>query len=228
MAATAVTVSVNTADVVSTVAANINTAVGYSLASVVGGELKLVDAGANKITVGGTASGAAAAGFSTTTSSATAGAVESVDAIVVRDQRQRFARGQREGVQQRRSAADHQPVDLGADRHRRRPAERSTAARVPPSIGGNTVARKPGHAVQPAERPARQDRGRLELQRHQPAQRRSPEAVLQREQHQLADDPVDQHGGRQQLDARRHAGTNAEFQSNSSARHSAAGSCTRR
>jgi hypothetical protein len=71
---------VNTADVVSTVAANINTAVGYSLASVVGGELKLVDAGANRITVGGTA--VAAVGFTTTTSTATAGAVFTVDQLV--------------------------------------------------------------------------------------------------------------------------------------------------
>src|SRR5712672_2521930 len=78
----AVTVSVNTADVVSTVAANINTAVGYTFATVVGGELKLQDATNNKITVGGTASGAGATGFSTTTSSAAAGNAESVDAIV--------------------------------------------------------------------------------------------------------------------------------------------------
>jgi flagellin len=76
----AVTVSVNTADVVSTVAANINAAVGYTLASVVSGELKLQDVTNNKITVGGTS--AAAVGFTTTTSSATAGNAESVDAIV--------------------------------------------------------------------------------------------------------------------------------------------------
>src|SRR5712671_5983419 len=78
----AVSVSVNTADVVSTVAANINTAVGYTLATVVSGELKLQDATNNKITVGGTAAGAGATGFSTTTSSAAAGNAESVDAIV--------------------------------------------------------------------------------------------------------------------------------------------------
>src|SRR5712671_3583890 len=78
----AVSVSVNTADVVSTVAANINTAVGYTLATVVSGELKLQDATNNKITVGGTASGAGVTGFSTTTSSAAAGNAESVDAIV--------------------------------------------------------------------------------------------------------------------------------------------------
>src|SRR5712671_7240457 len=78
----AVTVSVNSADVVSTVAANINAAAGYSLATVVGGELRLKDAGPNKITVGGTAAGAGATGFSTTTSSAAAGNAESVDAIV--------------------------------------------------------------------------------------------------------------------------------------------------
>ena len=72
----------NTADVVSTVAANINTAVGYTFATVVSGELKLQDATNNKITVGGTAAGAGATGFSTTTSSAAAGNAESVDAIV--------------------------------------------------------------------------------------------------------------------------------------------------
>jgi flagellin-like hook-associated protein FlgL len=84
---TAVTVSVNTADVVSTVAANINTAAGYTLASVVSGELKLQDAGPNKITVTGSAAGVItgtglAASGTTATSSAAAGAVESVDQIV--------------------------------------------------------------------------------------------------------------------------------------------------
>ena len=78
----AVSVSVNTADVVSTVAANINTAVGYALATVVSGELKLKDAGPNVITVGGTAGVVSGTGFTTTTSSATAGAVETVDQIV--------------------------------------------------------------------------------------------------------------------------------------------------
>jgi len=78
----AVSVSVNSADVVSTVAANINTAVGYALASVVGGELKLQDVTNNKITVGGAAAAAGVTGFSTTTSSAAAGNAESVDAIV--------------------------------------------------------------------------------------------------------------------------------------------------
>jgi len=78
---TAVSVSVGTADVVSTVAANINAAVGYSLASVVGGELKLQDAGPNQITVGGSAGVPAAVGFTTTTSTATVGAVETVDQI---------------------------------------------------------------------------------------------------------------------------------------------------
>jgi flagellin-like hook-associated protein FlgL len=78
---TAVSVSVGTADVVSTVAANINAAVGYSLASVVGGELKLQDAGPNQITVGGTSGVPAAVGFTTTTSTATVGAVETVDQI---------------------------------------------------------------------------------------------------------------------------------------------------
>jgi flagellin len=78
----AVSVSVNTADVASTVAANINTAVGYTFATVVSGELKLQDATNNKITVGGTAGVLTGAGFTTTTSSAAAGNAESVDAIV--------------------------------------------------------------------------------------------------------------------------------------------------
>jgi len=78
----AVTVSVNTADVVSTVAANINAAAGYSLATVVGGELRLKDAGPNQVTVGGTAGVVSGTGFTTTTSVATAGAVESVDQII--------------------------------------------------------------------------------------------------------------------------------------------------
>jgi flagellin len=78
----AVTVSVNAADVVSTVAANINAAVGYSLATVVGGELRLKDAGPNVITVGGTAGVVSGTGFTTTTSVATAGAVESVDQLI--------------------------------------------------------------------------------------------------------------------------------------------------
>jgi flagellin len=80
---TAISVSVNTADVVSTVAANINTAAGSTIATVVAGQLKLTDtAGPNKITVGGTAGVVSGTGFSTTTSSATAGAVETVDQIV--------------------------------------------------------------------------------------------------------------------------------------------------
>jgi len=78
----AVTVSVNSADVVSTVAANINAAAGYSLATVVGGELRLKDAGPNQITVGGTAGVVTGTGFTTTTSVATAGAVESVDQLI--------------------------------------------------------------------------------------------------------------------------------------------------
>src|SRR5712671_325941 len=79
----AISVSVNTADVVSTVAANINTAVGSStFATVVAGQLKLQDTlGPQKITVGGGAT-ATAVGFATTTSSAVATAVESVDTIV--------------------------------------------------------------------------------------------------------------------------------------------------
>src|SRR5712672_1394725 len=78
----AISVSVNTADVVSTVAANINTAVGSStFATVVAGQLKLQDTLCpQKITVGCTA--VAAVGFTTTTSSAVATAVESVDTIV--------------------------------------------------------------------------------------------------------------------------------------------------
>jgi flagellin-like hook-associated protein FlgL len=78
---TAVSVAIATTDVASTVAANINAAVGYSLASVVGGELKLTDAGPNQITVGGTSGVPAGVGFTTTTSSATVGAVETVDQI---------------------------------------------------------------------------------------------------------------------------------------------------
>jgi flagellin len=78
----AVTVSVNAADVVSTVAANINAAAGYSLATVVGGELRLKDAGPNLITVGGTAGVVTGTGFTTTTSVATPGAVESVDQLI--------------------------------------------------------------------------------------------------------------------------------------------------
>jgi flagellin-like hook-associated protein FlgL len=78
----AVTVSVNTADVVSTVAANINTAVGYTLATVTAGQLKLKDAGPNVITVGGTPGVVTGTGFTTTTSIATVGAVETVDQIV--------------------------------------------------------------------------------------------------------------------------------------------------
>ena len=78
---TAVSVAVATGDVVSTVAANINTAVGYTLATVSGGEIKLQDAGPNQITLGGTAGVLTGAGFTTTTSSVGAGAVESVDQI---------------------------------------------------------------------------------------------------------------------------------------------------
>jgi flagellin-like hook-associated protein FlgL len=79
----AVSVSVASGDVVSTVAANINAAVGSStFATVVAGQLKLQDTlGPQKITVGGGAT-ATAVGFATTTSSAVATAVESVDTIV--------------------------------------------------------------------------------------------------------------------------------------------------
>ena len=78
----AVTVSVNAADVVSTVAANINAAAGYSLATVVGGELRLKDAGPNLIPVGGPPGVGTGTGFTTTTSVATPGAVESVDQLI--------------------------------------------------------------------------------------------------------------------------------------------------
>ena len=78
---TAVSVSISTSDVVSTVAANINSAVGYSLATVVSGELVLTDAGPSVITVGGTAGVPAGVGFTTTTSTATVGAAETVDQI---------------------------------------------------------------------------------------------------------------------------------------------------
>jgi len=76
-----VTITVNSTDVASTVAANINAAVGYTLATIAGGELKLQDPTGSKITVGGT--DAAAVGFTTTTSTATPGAVESVDSLVL-------------------------------------------------------------------------------------------------------------------------------------------------
>jgi flagellin len=82
---TAVTVTVTTSDVVSTVAANINAAVGYSLATVSGGELKLQDPNGSKVTVADVTTGVAAGigfGSGNTTSTATAGAVESVDALV--------------------------------------------------------------------------------------------------------------------------------------------------
>src|SRR5262249_26369272 len=65
----------------STVIANINAAVGYALASDNGGQIKLVDAGPNKITLSGTAGVLTGSGFATTVSTATAGAVETVDQI---------------------------------------------------------------------------------------------------------------------------------------------------
>jgi flagellin-like hook-associated protein FlgL len=79
---TAVSIAVATTDTASTVAANINAAAGYTLATVVGGELKLQDAGPNVVTVGGTAAVVTAAGFTTTTSTATVGAAETVDELV--------------------------------------------------------------------------------------------------------------------------------------------------
>src|SRR5215475_10825837 len=80
----AVTVSVTTSDVVSTVAANINAAVGYALATVASGELKLQDPNGSKITVTDITSGVSAGiGFTSGgTSTASAGAVETVDALV--------------------------------------------------------------------------------------------------------------------------------------------------
>jgi len=79
---TTVSVTVGTSDVVSTVAANINAAVGYTLATVSSGELKLQDPSGSKITVGGTTGVAAGVGLTATTSTATPGAVETVDQIV--------------------------------------------------------------------------------------------------------------------------------------------------
>src|SRR5262249_10284398 len=69
-------------DVASTVAANINTAVGYTLATVVSGELKLQDPSGSVITIGGSTGVAAGVGFSTTTSTASAGGVETGDQLV--------------------------------------------------------------------------------------------------------------------------------------------------
>ncbi len=168
----AVTVSVNTADVVSTVAANINTAVGYSLATVVGGELKLQDAGPNTITVGGSGGETAAVGLTTTTSSATAGNTSTVDAIV-------------SAINGNASLAGK--VKASNDAGQLQISNLSTLALTVTGVGasgkvdggaGTTTDRrqyhawKPGHAVQSAEGPARQDCGGRELQRHQPAQRR--------------------------------------------------------
>jgi flagellin-like hook-associated protein FlgL len=80
---TAVTVAVSTNDTASTIAANINAAVGYSLASVSTGTITLQDAGPNVITLGDSTSGTTltGAGFVATTSTATVGAVETVDQI---------------------------------------------------------------------------------------------------------------------------------------------------
>ena len=77
---TAVTVAVAAGETVSTTVANINAAVGYNLASNNSGQLKLQDgAGPNVITVSGT--NLAQVGLTAGTSTATAGAVESVDTI---------------------------------------------------------------------------------------------------------------------------------------------------
>jgi hypothetical protein len=75
---TAVTIAIAATDTASTLQAAINTAVGYSLASVNSNKLTLTDAGPNQITLGGNA---ASAGFGTTTSVITAGAVETVDQV---------------------------------------------------------------------------------------------------------------------------------------------------
>src|SRR5579871_5014781 len=82
---TAVTVAVTTNDTGSTIAANINAAVGYTLATAsTSGAITLQDAGPNQITVtGSSAAVSTGAGFSgqTATSTATVGAVETVDQI---------------------------------------------------------------------------------------------------------------------------------------------------
>src|ERR1051325_8820838 len=78
---TAVTVAVASGEAVSTTVANINAAVGYNLASVSGGQLKLQDgAGPDPITISGT--NLNQVGLTAGTSTATAGAVESVDQLV--------------------------------------------------------------------------------------------------------------------------------------------------
>jgi hypothetical protein len=76
-------VAVSTNDTASTIAANINAAVGYSLASVSTGTITLQDAGPNVITLGDSTSGTTltGAGFVATTSTATVGAVETVDQV---------------------------------------------------------------------------------------------------------------------------------------------------
>ncbi len=85
---TAITVSIATTDVISQVAANINAAAGYSLATVSttgGSHLVLTDAGPNTITLGASAANVLTGiGFSSTatTSTATVGAVETVDQLV--------------------------------------------------------------------------------------------------------------------------------------------------
>jgi flagellin len=77
----AVSVNVGTGDTESTVIANINAAVGYAIASDNGGQIKLTDAGPSQVTLGGTAGVLTGAGFTTTTSTATAGAADTVDQI---------------------------------------------------------------------------------------------------------------------------------------------------
>ena len=77
---TAITVAVAAGETASTTAANINSAVGYNLASVSSNQLKLQDANADVITVSGNNLGQI--GITAGTSTATAGAVESVDQLV--------------------------------------------------------------------------------------------------------------------------------------------------
>jgi flagellin len=81
----AVTINVALTDTAATVIAAINSAVGMSnFATNNAGQIKLQDVAGNVVTVGGTAAVATAVGFApaNTTSTATAGAVQSVDNLV--------------------------------------------------------------------------------------------------------------------------------------------------
>jgi flagellin-like hook-associated protein FlgL len=78
-----VNVAVNSADTVATVIAAINTAVGIpNFATNNAGQIKLQDTGGNVITVSGTAAAAVGFGAGNTTSTATAGPVQTVDNLV--------------------------------------------------------------------------------------------------------------------------------------------------